>query len=208
MSEEKKFYVYGYVRETSSLNGPKGSFYYIGKGTGSRRFTKGKSEIRVPKRSNNVLIAESLYENDARQLEMLLIYLYGRLDMQTGCLRNLTDGGEGCSGRVVSNETRLKMRDAKIGRPSPRKGSKLSEETKKRISESKLGRKIKGWPEESRIRKSIAMLGNTNGCGRKGFTHTEYTKKRIGQSSLGRVCSDETKQRMRDAWARRRAKET
>lgn len=53
---------------------------------------------------------------------------------------NLTDGGEGVVGLKMSSEARKKMRDAKIGKPSPKKGIPLSEDVKKKISVTLKGR--------------------------------------------------------------------
>jgi len=64
--------------------------------------------VRPSDRSLVKIIAEDLSEPDAFQLEMLLIQLYGRIDLGTGCLRNQTDGGEGTSGTKQSSETKLK----------------------------------------------------------------------------------------------------
>jgi hypothetical protein len=38
-----------------------------------------------------------------------LIDFWGRKDNGTGILRNLTDGGEGCSGAILSEETKKKI---------------------------------------------------------------------------------------------------
>jgi hypothetical protein len=44
---------------------------------------------------------------DAEKLEVIrLIAFYGRIDNGTGCLRNLTDGGEGVTGRIQPEEER------------------------------------------------------------------------------------------------------
>ena len=42
------------------------------------------------------------------QINMFVIAFYGRINNDTGCLANLTDGGEGMSGWVPSEETRQK----------------------------------------------------------------------------------------------------
>ena len=42
-------------------------------------------------------------------------------------------------GCTLSEETKMKMRQAKIGKPSPRKGSVLSQETRLKISQSRKG---------------------------------------------------------------------
>ena len=53
---------------------------------------------------------------------------------------NKTAGGN--SNRIVSNESRQKISEAKKGKPSPRKGAVLSNETKQKISESRKGLKL------------------------------------------------------------------
>jgi hypothetical protein len=47
---------------------------------------------------------------------MILIRFYGRKDLGTGILRNLTDGGEGTSGWIPSEEVRAKMSAANTGK--------------------------------------------------------------------------------------------
>ena len=53
---------------------------------------------------------EILYENiswdEACKIEIELIKKYGRLDNKTGILVNMTDGGEGCTGSIISNKKR------------------------------------------------------------------------------------------------------
>ena len=103
------------------------------------------------------ILFTDLSEKRAKKLEVDLIRHYKALDISY----NVTDGGEGCSGRVVSEETRNKLREintgkamsaesrlkmslAKIGKPSPTKGKprkKLSEESRQNISNGHLGLK-------------------------------------------------------------------
>lgn len=53
--------------------------------------------------------------------------------------KNIDHSGKNNSmyGKSHSEETIQKMKDAKIGRPSPRKGAILSEETKQKLRESR-----------------------------------------------------------------------
>jgi hypothetical protein len=106
------FYVYAYIRATTSHNGTVGTPYYIGKGTGYRAWHLNHKNISVPKdKSNVVIIARNLTNFGALALERWLIRWYGRIDLGTGCLRNRTDGGEGTSGWTHSTPTKAKMRE-------------------------------------------------------------------------------------------------
>ena len=94
------FYTYLYLRED-------GTPWYVGKGTWKRIFS---SRHRVPPPPKDRILAEPhTSEDDAFEAEKFLISYYGRKDIGTGCLWNLTDGGEGMSGHVLSEETRAKL---------------------------------------------------------------------------------------------------
>jgi hypothetical protein len=65
-------------------------------------------------------VMEGLSDREACDLEKELIALHGRIDLKTGCLFNLTDGGEGTAGRVLSMETKAKMSASRKGyKPTP-----------------------------------------------------------------------------------------
>jgi len=104
---------------------------------------------------------------------------------------NMSGELNGFFGKKHSNESKIKMRNSLNGRISPRKGIKLSEETKQKIRISHLG---KNHSEETKQRMSIAQKNMS-----------EETKKKIGESSRGRtpmknhVHSKETKQKMSNA---------
>jgi hypothetical protein len=90
--------------------------------------------------------------------EKEFINLYGRKDIKTGILSNLTYGGEGTfghilneetkkniskklKGRKLSNETCIKMSNSRIGNIPSNKGLKMSDEQKEKISLANKGRK-------------------------------------------------------------------
>ena len=104
-SQDKKFYVYQYLRKNKSKNGLPGSPYYIGKGSGRRAFNFNHA-ASVPRDKDQIqIISKNMNEADSFQLEMLLIYLHGRIDLKIGCLQNRTVGGDGAAGRIVTDKS-------------------------------------------------------------------------------------------------------
>lgn len=124
----KEYYVYAYLRED-------GSPYYIGKGKERRAWEQhrvnGKG-VHTPKEYKRiVLLHEDLSEPEAFDLEIELITKYGRQDLGTGILKNMTNGGEGSSG--TSQDTNWKKGSSKRGKqPSVETRQKISEANKTR----------------------------------------------------------------------------
>lgn len=128
------YYVYAYIRSTD--NTP----YYIGKGKGNRAWHK-KHTVSVPNdKTKIVLLEEGLTDAEAKSTEVKLIAQYGRKDLGTGILYNRTNGGEGNSGRIATQEHKQKQSKAMTGKPSKLKNRSLSVEHKKKIAESAKGR--------------------------------------------------------------------
>ena len=153
------FYIYAYLRED-------GSPYYIGKGSAKRAWSKNHL-VTVPKNKFKIVIMESnLTEIGAFSLERFYIRWYGRKNLNTGILRNLTDGGEGTSGRKFSNKHKQKISKSLSGK-------KFSDEHCKNISSSKKGHQ--SW---------------------LGKKHTEITKDKIRNSKIGSIVSEETRKKL------------
>ncbi len=97
MSSTNIYYVYAYLRSKDSETAKAGTPYYIGKGKGRRAYIphirNGKSITPLDK--NDIVILEHhLSETIAYNIEEWLIAYHGRVDLCTGILRNLTDGGK------------------------------------------------------------------------------------------------------------------
>lgn len=85
------YYVYAYLREDATP-------YYIGMGQKRRAWAKDHN-VNLPLDKKNIIILESnLSKVGALAIERRLIRWYGRKDLNTGILRNITDGGEGAEG--------------------------------------------------------------------------------------------------------------
>jgi hypothetical protein len=103
------FYVYVHKRADD------GSVFYVGKGSGSRRWKdKHGRNIhwnRIVKKHG--FTAEIVYNNipeeEAFKLEKSMIAQYGTINKKNGKLCNMSEGGEGPSGIFPSEETKQKI---------------------------------------------------------------------------------------------------
>lgn len=95
--DPNRFYVYVYLREDQTP-------YYIGKGQGDRRYRKGKNHCPPKDPANNIILKGNITETEAFELEIFYIQKYGRKDIGTGILRNLTYGGDGSCGYIQNQE--------------------------------------------------------------------------------------------------------
>ena len=128
-----EFYTYAYLREDRTP-------YYIGKGKDNRIYKKGRGQIKPPRdKSRIIFLKENLTEEQSFRHEIYMISIFGRKDLGTGILRNRTNGGQGVSGIVRSEETRKKMSESKKGNKNGMFGHNLSEETRKKLKERMSG---------------------------------------------------------------------
>ena len=108
---------------------------------------------------------------------------------------NSTLGGRTTLGHKHTEETKKKMSKAKIGR----KLKPFTKEHCKKISEAKRG---KSHTEEARRKMSVSQVGNTNRVGKR---HNQKSKDKMSESRkgntnmLGKKFSNETKRKMSKA---------
>ena len=103
------YYTYAYLREDKTP-------YYIGKGRG-RRIHCTQRTIKPPKDKSLILfLKKGLTEAEAFKHEIYMIFVLGRKDLGTGILRNRTNGGDGASGHIKSEEAREKISVANTGK--------------------------------------------------------------------------------------------
>lgn len=122
ITAQGKHYLYRHIRLD------KNEVFYIGIGTkginkkGYGRAFENHNEnsiwVNIVNKSDYEveILLESDDYNFIKQKEIEFIALYGRKNLGTGTLANLTDGGDGQLGRVVTLETKKKISDKLRGR--------------------------------------------------------------------------------------------
>jgi len=208
------FYVYQYLREDDTP-------YYIGKGKNDRAWYKGKNErINKPTDPSRIqIVKDNLTEIEAFVVERNLIKQYGRKDIGTGILQNLTDGGEGMSG-------------AKFGAPPPERvekikkaltGRTVSDDTRAKMSQSAKKPKSDKWKESASLNRtgksmsdeqreflSVSRTGENNPMYGKespmrGKSHSIESKLKIKEARKKQIISDETRLKMSESQKLRHA---
>jgi hypothetical protein len=163
-----EYYTYAYLREDSTP-------YYIGKGKGRRAFLK-HSGFYPPSKERILFLKRNLSEEQAFRHEIYMISVFGRKDLGTGILHNKTDGGDGCSGKIMTEKDIQNRRKGRLGIP-------LSESHKRKIAEANRGTP-KTMTEKRRktdIEKGLRARGKSK------QKHSEETKNKISKATQGRV---------------------
>jgi hypothetical protein len=170
-------YVYKHIRKD------KNEVFYIGIGKNKQRkdskYSRNNHWHNIVKKTEfySEIIEDNLEWEEACNREIFWIKYYGRKDLNEGQLVNMTNGGDGVVGRIMSDSERDRMRNLK-------KGSKTSEETKEKLRAKQQGRKYsdeakkkmsnssKGKPKSEDHRNNIAKSG-------KGIERTEEFKENL-----------------------------
>lgn len=190
---DRSYYVYAYLRLD-------GTPCYVGKGKGARwkhrgRYGRNKHFLHIHAQAKReglalpcIKLAEGLTEPEAMQVERDLILLVGRTE-NGGPLVNLTDGGDGTSGRKPTQSEIEANRKAHLGR-------KLTPECKAAISSALRGK------EKSPSHRENAAAARRGTFNRSGWWSTtegraKHAAKNPGHS--GHRHSEETKRAIRFA---------
>jgi group I intron endonuclease len=136
---------------------------YIAKG-GKEKYPTAFSAIHaaiVKYDETNFSIQQIDTANNTQELDDKEIYWIRELKV-TNTLYNLTDGGRGSSGHIVSEETKAKISIANTGENNPFYGKQHSPETRQKYSAQ-----------------------------RTGLKHTDSTKKIMSENQVGRIITEE-----------------
>jgi len=212
------------------LNSEDDEPFYFGKGVLSRAYSHRKEALKLwndptAKNSNPIrnriihklweqgldfiedIIFTKLDNMTACEYEIEAIAVYGRIDLGTGCLANLTNGGEGAIGLIFSEEHKRKLSENHwdcSGENHPLWNTYHSEETIKLMSEVKIGennpRWGAHWSEEWKQELSIKYTGEGN-----PFYHREHdlkARESMSISHTGVPLSEDHKQAIKDGHPR------
>jgi hypothetical protein len=86
-----------------------------------------------------------------------MIVVFGRKDLGTGILYNRTDGGDGASGNIHTEETKRKLSEIRKGKVPPNKGIPHTNETKRKIGVANTG-KVSYWKDKTLPKDAIEKM--------------------------------------------------
>jgi hypothetical protein len=184
------FYTYAYLREDRTP-------YYIGKGSKGRIFSKKDRVVNLPKdKSRIIFLKKNLTEEEAFRHEIYMISVFGRKDLETGILHNRTDGGEGSSGHVVSEEVKEKLKEFNIGKKhSEESKKKISKASKRKFTKEVQEKLLESWRGKKHSEESKKKISEKN----KGRTLSAESKNKISETHKGKPKSEEHKQKLRES---------
>jgi hypothetical protein len=176
------YYTYAWLREDMTP-------YYVGKGIRNRAYCphrRGDTYMSPPPKDRVLFLKKNLTEFDAYKHENYIISILG-LKSEGGILINMSYGGEGSSGRVLSEETKDKIRQKN-------KNKKLTEEQKELISKQVSQRR--GWNNGEVDKHTIECPGDGWVLGRLYSRKlSENEIENLRKINTGKYVSEETRQK-------------
>lgn len=174
--------------------------FYIGIGKTIARSKSKKNRNKywhhiVNKVGYNVeILHNNITWDEACKFEINYIKQYGRQDLGTGILVNMTNGGDGVFGLIMSEENKKQLSNRMMGEKNHNYGKKFSDETRYKLSIShkgenhvNYGKKLK---KETREKISLTQIGENNSsnilCEKDIISiRKEYSTGKFSQSKLG-----------------------
>lgn len=171
-----------------------GTPYYIGKGKDQRAYAKHGTHNPPPK-ERIVFCETNLSELGAFAIERRLIRWFGRRGIdEHGTLLNRAEGGQGVS-MPMSENTKKKLSESLTGR-------KITEQHRENIRKaSDRGdlHRLDGETSRMGIEKRKKLYPNGTMIGKK---QTEKQKETASRVHKGKIVSEETKQKMKDSFSK------
>jgi len=127
------------------------------------------------------IIHKNLSWENACELEKQYIKQYGRINNKTGILANMTDGGDGAVGVVVSKETKDKI----VSTRRKNNSYNVSKETRKKLSKISKSQWSTMTKEQKEERNKKVSEAN------KGKVLSDETRKKISKNRKGIIFSEE-----------------
>ena len=155
------------------------------------------------------ILFEGVDENRAKEIEKSLIERFKTQDDSYGY--NITAGGEGVTGLKHSDESKLKMSEAKSGDRHPNFGKHLPEETRMKIGRANMGNKnCLGVTRSAETRERMSaskrkpvVMYNTNGLALRSFDSAKAAEEATGVSrkNISTCCKGQRKSAGGYAWS-------
>lgn len=161
--EPDRFYVYVWIRSDTMRP------FYVGKGSGDRFRRKGKNRrseyfnrICSKYQCFPLILFDHLLEQESFDLEVETIRCLREKGYQ---LANMCDGGQGSSGRVITDEYRAKYSEMNKGENNPNYGNRWTVQQKQHLSEVRKTNKIAALGNNPRALPVMCVeTGKVYGC--------------------------------------------
>jgi len=233
-TQPNRFYVYVYLdpRKPGHYKYGEYSFefepFYVGKGTESRAWShlkKSKDNIhfnniikKIQRTTGGdpivVIYKENILDEEAYAFEGIMVDTIGRKVDGTGPLCNILAGGYGIPsgkrhplyGKHLSEDHKKKISESNKGVNGCWYGKTFSEEHKRKLKENHVGNTGKTLTLETRKKISESRIGmvfseehrKNISKSKTGMKQSDEHKQKISKTLTGRVFSEEHKQKIRD----------
>lgn len=180
-------YLYRHIRKDTN------QVFYIGIGT-RENHRRARTIVRRNRYWKNIVsktewesevVFDDISIDEAKKKEVEFIALYGRSDLGLGTLVNMTDGGDGTFGIIISDEKRKEMSIRNMGKTlsaehknkisEAHKGKVFSDNTLQKMRDAKIGTK---QSEDTINKRRLKLMGNKSNTGKK-WTDSQREKVRL-----------------------------